>query len=185
MIDVNSDPKIFGETPDRKSQYVGLDALKDVHISFNGYGVAEGEKVTFPTQEQVDAAPKRFFKTMKATPTSQNKSAFCKVERQMPGKAARTSWLNLSVLTRQALDEYGNRIDAIDNFRAEMSEFNDDAERVSHLLGKTIVGTGTISGYRRVFDRDTHKPTDQVEECNYVTIDYVEEPAPAKPKRNS
>ena len=181
---MNSDPRIFGETPDRKASYVVLDALKDTHVSFNGYGIAEGEKVTFPTQQELEANPKKYFKTMKATPTSTNKSAFCKVSRQMPGKEARTSWFNLSTLTRQAYDENGKRL-TIDEFRAEMAEYNDDAERMQHLLGRTIIGTGEIQAFRRDFDRDTRKPLDTVSEAPFVTIDYFEEPAPAKPKKNS
>lgn len=195
MIEINNAPSIFGETKNRRSKYVGLDALKDSHVSFNGYGIAEDEIITFPTREEYDQNPGKFIKTIPTYDGSPNNSALILVDRN-----GRTGWFNLSVLTRIAYEpdpqspgDY-KRTD-IDDFRKDMRLMNDDKERVEFLFGKQLQGGQPVMLWAPEFGRDKddaktyRKPTgDYKENVPYVTITVAdipatEEPAPAKPKK--
>lgn len=197
MIEINNAPSIFGETKNRRSKYVGLDALKDSHVSFNGYGIAEDEIITFPTREEYDQNPGKYIKTIPTTddPKNANVSALILVDRN-----GRTGWFNLSTLTRVAYEpdpqnpgDY-KRTD-IDDFRKEMRLMNDDKERVEFLFGKQLKGGAPEMLWAPIFGRDAsdaktyRKPTGEYKEnVPYVTITVAdipatEEPASAKPKK--
>ena len=179
MIDVNKVPVIMDEQA-RGAKMVLLSELKDIHLSFSGFGVGEGDVISFPTADEVEANPRKYFKVMATYPGSKNKSGFVLVERN-----GKTDWLNLSVLSRQMYDADGNRQD-IDEFRTMMrdrSQFQSDEDRVRYLLGKTIKGTSTISAYAPEFDRTTRQPVPgKWIEAKYVTIDVVSKPASQKKK---
>lgn len=192
MIAVNEAPSIFGETKTRKSRYVGLDALKDSHVSFNGYGIAEDEIITFPTREEFDANPNKFIKVIPTYEGSSNNSALFLVDRN-----GRTGWFNLSVLTRQAYEpderdpEKFVRVD-IDDFRASMRLMNDDKERVESLFGKQLKGGAPVMLWAPEFGRDKNdpktyrKPTGEyTDNVAYVTIEVADAPVveEAKPKK--
>lgn len=185
MINVNNAPSIFGESPKRKSNYVGLDALKDKHVSFNGYGISEDDVITFPTRAEFDAAPKKFIKTIPTYDGSPNTSVLFLVDRN-----GRESWLNLSVLTRtgyaEEIDPEGNTVykrAEIDDFRKEMNAMNDDKERVEYLFGKQIMGGAPRTDlYAQNFGRDPEdkktyrKPLGTYNLYPYVTLDVAERP---------
>lgn len=167
MIDINNVPTVFNEAG-RKPKFVGIDALKDLHVSFSGYGIADGETITFPTKEELSANPNKYIKVLDTYPGSPNKGALVLVSRNNK----RTGWFNLSTLSRQAYDADGQRVD-IDDFRTEMRAMNDDKERLESLLGCTIKGSGISSLYARDFDRETRKPLDTYSEFDYVIIEKV------------
>lgn len=171
MIDINNVPTVFNEAG-RKPKFVGIDALKDIHVSFSGYGIADGETITFPTKEQLAANPNKYIKVLDTYPGSPNKGALVLVDRN-----GRTGWFNLSTLSRQAYDADGQRVD-IDAFRTEMRGMNDDKERLESLLGCTIKGAGSVSLYARDFDRETRKPLATYSEFDYVQIERVAKAAP-------
>lgn len=186
MINVNNAPSIFGETPNRRSTYVGLDALKDQHVSFNGYGIGEDDIITFPTREQFDVAPKKFIKTIPTYEKSKNLSVLFLVDRN-----GRESWLNLSVLTRQGYvadgtDDNGDvkyKREDIDEFRKDMRAMNDDKERVEWLFGKQIMGSTPRTMFAPEFGRDPQnvetyrKPLGTYSEYDYVTLEVADTPA--------
>lgn len=160
-------PSIFN-SKDRNVKSEGLNALKDIHVSFNGYGLAEGEQVTFPTEAEIKANPTAFIKTMDTYRGSQNRSALFLV---LDGNG-KQRWFNLSVLSRQMnIDDMGTRGD-IDPFRTKMRTMNDDLERIEYLYGKTIKGVSTINGYAPIFG-DDRRPTGQYKEAKYVQIEEV------------
>ena len=168
MIDINNTPSVFNESG-RKPKFVGINALKDLHLSFSGYGIATGEKVTFPTAADLEKNPTKYFKVLDTYVGSPNKSGLVLVERTNAAGKKFTDWFNLSTLSRQATEEDGTRID-IDDFRAEMRTMHDDAERVTSLLGKTIVGGEIAHLFGPKFDRETRKPTGDYIPADYVTI---------------
>lgn len=184
MIEINNAPSIFGETKDRRSKYVGLDALKDSHVSFNGYGIAEDEIITFPTRAEFDKNPGKYIKQIPTYEKSPNNSALFLVDRN-----GRTGWFNLSTLTRAAYEpdpqnpgEY-TRVD-IDDFRKEMRLMNDDKERVEFLFGKQLKGGAPELLWAPEFGRDANdtktyrKPTGNYKEnVPYVTITVADIPA--------
>lgn len=184
MIEINNAPSIFGETKNRRSKYIGLDALKDSHVSFNGYGIAEDEIITFPTRAEFDKNPGKYIKQIPTYEGSTNNSALFLVDRN-----GRTGWLNLSVLTRVAYEpdpqnpgEY-TRVD-IDDFRKEMRLMNDDKERVEFLFGKQLKGGAPELLWAPEFGRDANdaktyrKPTGNYKEnVPYVTITVADIPA--------
>lgn len=169
MINIKNLPTLFGETSSRYPKFETLDALKSSHVSFNGYGVLEGEQVVFPTKAEVDANPRGFIKTMASYEGSQNRSAFIAVTRIQNGKS-RESWFNLSNLTRQAYQN-GQRVD-IDQFRTDMRALHDDKERVEALLGKTLEGGAPVRYDRAIFK--DNRPTGEYEPYDYVTIKVVD-----------
>lgn len=184
MIEINNAPSIFGETKNRRSKYVGLDALKDSHVSFNGYGIAEDEIITFPTRAEFDKNPGKYIKQIPTYEGSTNNSALFLVDRN-----GRTGWFNLSVLTRVAYEpdpqnagEY-TRVD-IDDFRREMRLMNDDKERVEFLFGKQLKGGAPELLWAPEFGRDANdaktyrKPTGNYKDnVPYVTITVADIPA--------
>lgn len=187
MIEINNAPSIFGETKNRRSKYVGLDALKDSHVSFNGYGIAEDEIITFPTREEFDQNPTKYIKTIPTYEGSTNNSALFLVDRN-----GRTGWLNLSVLTRVAYEPDQTdpdkfvRVD-IDDFRKEMRLMNDDKERVESLFGKQLKGGQPVTLWAPEFGRDKtkenyRKPTGNYDTASYVTIEVADAPAPVPEK---
>lgn len=185
MINVNNAPSIFGESPKRRSTYVGLDALKDKHVSFNGYGMSEDDIITFPTRAEFDANPKQFIKTIPTYEGSTNTSVLFLVDRN-----GRESWLNLSVLTRTGYEQQINpegdvvyRRAEIDDFRKDMNAMNDDKERVEYLFGKQLMGSAPRKDlYAQKFGRDPEdkktyrKPLGEYELYDYVTIEVAERP---------
>lgn len=144
-------PKIFNENR-LGAKWAGIDALKDIHVSFNGYGIAEDEKVHFPTAEMIAKAPTSFVKIMATREGSKNKSAFVRVIREKDG-ITRESYVNMSMFSRVAYTENGERV-MIDDARTNLCAMNDDAERLSYLLGKTVSHTGTMDAYGPKFDRE-------------------------------
>ena len=179
MIDITNTPSVFNEKG-RNPKMVSVNALKDIHLSFSGYGIQTGEKVTFPTSTELQQNPTKYIKILDTYAGSTNKGALILVERNNGGKKM-TDWFNLSILTRQAVEADGTRIN-IDSFRENMRAMPSDAERVQALLGKTLVGSGTLEAYAPEFSRETRKPTGNYIEASYVTID-VEEAAPTSKKK--
>lgn len=167
MINLDNVPAVFNEAG-RNSRWAGLDELKQVHVAVSGYSIKVGEEITFPTVEDLEKNPKKYIKIMDARKGSQNKTALILVERN-----GRNSWFNLSVLSRAAYDESGNTID-IDPLRADMRAMNDDGERITTLLGKTIRGVDILHAYQRKFDSDTRQPLNEYIEADYVQIEVVE-----------
>lgn len=182
MIDITNIPSVFNEKG-RNPKMVNLNALKDIHLSFSGYGLAEGEKVTFPTADELQKNPTKYIKVLDTYAGSTNKGALILVERTSASGKKMTDWFNLSTLTRQANEADGTRIN-IDDFRADMRAMHDDSERVQSLLGKTLVGNGTLNAYAPEFNRETRKPTGNYVESSYVTIDVEEAVAPTSGKKN-
>ena len=162
-------PKIFNEK-NLNASWVGIDALKDVHVSFNGYGIADGETLHFPTEEMLKKAPKSFIKTMATTPGSKNKSALVRVIRENNG-VTRDSWANMSMFSRMANTEDGERV-FIDEARELLAPMNDDSERLTYLLGKKVTCSGELNAYGPKFDRDTRKLV-RDDEGNIVYIPAV------------
>ena len=148
--DINNAPAILNEK-DRNFSFQKIDALKGLHVSFSGYSIADGEEVYFPTAEQLEAHPNKFIKIGVTQKGSTNKSALIRVNRKSAGSdEAYEGWFNLSVLSRNAYDAEGRRIQ-IDDFRAQMNLLNDDQDRVLVCLGKKLVGTGVMSAYAPKF----------------------------------
>ena len=147
-------PKIFNEKA-LGASWVGIDALKDVHVSFNGYGIADGETLHFPTAEMLQKSPKSFIKVMATTAGSKNKSALVRVIRENNG-VTRDSWVNMSMFSRMANTEDGERM-FIDEARELLAPMNDDSERLTYLLGKKVTCTGEIEAFGPKFDRDTRQ----------------------------
>lgn len=167
MISLDNVPTIFNESG-RNSRWAGLDELKQVHVAVSGYSIKVGEEITFPTVEALNKNPKKYIKILDARRGSQNKTALILVDRN-----GRNSWFNASVLSRSAYDSRGNVID-IDPLRSELRLMNDDCERVSYLLGKTIRGAGELDAYQRDFDPETHRPKDSYSEAKFVQIELVD-----------
>ncbi len=167
MINLENVPAVFNEAG-RNSRWAGLSELKEVHIAVSGYSIKVGEEITFPSADDLNKNPKKYIKILDARKGSQNKTALILVERN-----GRNSWFNLSVLSRTAYDDRGNIVD-IDPLRAEMRLMNDDCERATSLLGKTLRGADVLHAYQRDFDPDTRQPKDTYSEADFVQIEVVE-----------
>lgn len=161
-----------------------LDSLKGSHVSFQGYGISEGETVTFASIESYDKTPGSI-KRVPTYPGSTRISILVQVQRTMNG-VSKDSWLNLGVLTRTKNGADG-KSSPVDDFRANMIALDDDAARLAALAGKSIMGTSTIRAYRPCFERGKSaqgKPTFKVlrnedgsvktESADYVTVEYAE-----------
>lgn len=178
MITDNS-PAIFGDFG-KNSKECALDALKGINTSFSGYGIAEDEVIVFPTKEEVEKFGKKLFRKGKSTPNARNETAMCRCERHENGRT-RQSWFNLGTLVRQANEADGTRKE-IDDLHAEMRSYADASEVMEHLIGKAIVGSGTINAFGPKFDRQARQPirnedgSFQYEERTYVTIDWADVP---------
>lgn len=157
--DINKAPAILNEK-DRNFCFQKLDALKGLHVSFNGYSIAEGEEVFFPTAEQIKEQPNKYIKIGVTQKGSTNKAALIRVFRNTYGyDEAYEGWFNISVLSRTAKDAEGHVVQ-IDDLRAQMNLLKDDYDRVQACLGKKLIGTGVrsdlyapkMSDGRRVLD---------------------------------
>lgn len=166
-----SAPAVFNEEG-RNSKYVGLDGLKGIHVSFSGYSIADGEKILFPSDKDLEKNPTKFIKVMATRKGSTNKSALIRCNRIAPGATeAHESWFNLSVLSREKYDAEGKR-SGVDAFRDEMRSLADDSERVSKILGKQLIGTGIESAYAVRF-KDGAPALDANGARQYDPYDYV------------
>lgn len=164
---VTKAPQLYGESADWKSTFVDLDALTGSNVSFNGYGIAEGEMITFPTEEEIKKFGKKLFKTRTTSRTSNRKTGFALVTRVKNGKS-NVNWFNLGSLGRQANQADGTRY-YLNEFMQEMAELPDDAARVRALVGKTIVGGETVSAFGPEFDKGTRELIPD----SYVAREYV------------
>lgn len=142
--DINDAPAILNEK-DRNFCFQKLDALKGLHVSFNGYSIAEGAEVFFPTAEQIKEHPNKFLKIGVTQKGSTNKSALIRVNRKhADSDEPYEGWFNISVLSRTAKDAEGHVVQ-IDDLRAQMNLLKDDYDRVQACLGKKLIGTGVRS----------------------------------------
>lgn len=176
MIDIKKAPQLFGESADWRSTNQGIDALKNSNVSFNGYGIAEGEIIVFPTEAEIKANPKAYVKQRPTSPGSSRVTSLILVER-INGGEGRTSWFNMSTLSRQANQADGTRF-YLNDFMESMGNCNDDFERFHKLIGKKVVGARTTPAYGPEFDKDTRKPTGEYVSRDYVEVELVED-APA------
>lgn len=161
-----------------------LGSLKGSHVSFQGYGISEGETVTFASLESYDKTPG----SIKKVPTyagSSRYSILVQVQRTKDG-ISKDSWFNMGILTRTK-NEADGKSSPVDDFRANMIALDDDAARLAALAGRSIMGVSTIKAYRPCFERGKDaqgKPTFKVlrnedgsvqtESADYVTVDYAE-----------
>ena len=152
-------PTMF-QSKELGAQFVKLDACKGKGASFNGYGIAEGEEITFPTLEQLNSG--EYIVKRKTYPGSKNEGYCVRVWRK-DDHGERDSYFNVSQLVRQAYTADGVRFD-VDEFHTSMRLIPDIEERVAELAGKTIKGVGTLDAYSPKFDekrqivRDTWVP---------------------------
>lgn len=181
MLDTSNIPTIFN-SKDRNPKSSTLDALKSSHVSFwVGYSIAEDEMITFPTMEELTGPnASKYITVMDSFKGSNNKSALVLVTRESDGNS-RTSWFNLSVLTRQCINDAGERED-VDEFRTNMRAMDDDRERLIWLAGKTIKGTGVREARKQDFDKDTHKPIrGSFSPAKFIMIEVIETTALKNP----
>ena len=178
MIDIKKAPQLFGESADWRSTNQGIDALKNSNVSFNGYGIAEGEIIVFPTEAEIKANPKAYVKQRPTSPGSTRITSLVLVER-INGNESRTSWFNMSTLSRQANQADGTRF-YLNDFMESMGNCNDDFERFNKLIGKKVVGARTTPAYGPEFNRDTRKPTGEFVPRDYVEVELHEDEAPVE-----
>lgn len=177
MIDIKKAPQLFGESADWRSSNQTIDALKNSNVSFNGYGIAENEIIAFPTEAQIKANPRAYVKQRAASPNSKRITSLILVERFENGSEnGRTSWFNMSTLSRQANKADGERY-YLNEFMAEMGHCADDYERLMALLGKKVVGARTTAAFGPEFDKETRKPTGEYVARDYVEVELYDEPA--------
>lgn len=175
MIDISKAPVIYKAQGTTVSDFGSMDALKDVQISFNGYGIAEGETIQFPTLEEYNANFKQMVRKTSRTTGNNNTSVGCLV---LVLRDGREGWFNMGTVTRQANDQNGERKE-IDDFHQMMrEEYLELKSRLEFLAGKTIKGTNTINAWGPKFENGIRVPGEFVER-KYVQIELVEE-KPAK-----
>lgn len=157
-----------------------IDHAKDCGISFSGYGLAEGESVTFYTaQEMAEVTNKKtgdcdyivFFKTEGA----RNETMLVLVKDANTG---RQRWFNMNTTIREAREADGTRVN-IDDFRTEMRSLADHGERLKRLQGATLTATGVLEAYTQKFGEDRKPIQGEFEEYKFVQIEceYAEEAA--------
>lgn len=181
MIKEGVQPVLYGELA--KSKEVDLNGLRGINTQFNGYSIAEDETVVFPTQKEVDALGKKLFRKGHVRAGSKRETALVRVERISANGQHRQDWFNIGVLQRTANNADGSRLQ-IDDVRAELSTLGDAQDVMAAVIGKAIVGTGSIDAFGPKFDRqanDVVREGDQIvyEPRKYVTIDYVDYQEPA------
>lgn len=154
-----------------------LTALKNIHQAFQGYSISEGEEITLPEWSLIEKNPASFLKEQDARVGSKNKTMLVRVIRTK-GSSSKESWMNLGVLSRQCNDASGNRIYP-DELRETLAEMDSDYERLQHVAGHTLVGTGAYDAYRPVFeDGQVKRDPDGnrvYESASYVTIEIRDE----------
>lgn len=183
MIDIKKAPQLFGESADWRSTNQGIDALKNSNVSFNGYGIAEGEIIVFPTEAEIKANPKAYVKQRPTSPGSTRITSLVLVER-ITGNESRTSWFNMSTLSRQANQADGTRF-YLNDFMESMGNCSDDFERFNKLIGKKVIGARTTPAYGPEFDKDTRKPTGEFIPRDYVEVEVHEDETPVEePKKD-
>lgn len=183
MIDIKKAPQLFGESADWRSTNQGIDALKNSNVSFNGYGIAEGEIIVFPTEAEIKANPKAYVKQRPTSPGSTRITSLVLVER-ITRNESRTSWFNMSTLSRQANQADGTRF-YLNDFMESMGNCSDDFERFNKLIGKKVIGARTTPAYGPEFDKDTRKPTGEFVPRDYVEVEVHEDAAPVEePKKD-
>ena len=181
MIKENSNPVLYGELA--KSKPVDLNGLRGINTQFNGYSIAEGETVIFPTAEEIEKFGKDLFRKGHSRPGSTRETALVRVERINSNGVHRQDYFNLGVLVNTA-NEADGTIKNIDEVRAECRQIGGDAkDLMEHMIGKAIVGTDTVEMFGPKYDRQANTvvrdENGRVEYAprKYVTIDYVEVPA--------
>lgn len=152
------------------AQAVTIDAAKGIGTSFNGYGIAEGETITFPTMEQLESG--EFLIKRKTSPKSKRWGLCVRVIRE-DAYGERESYFNLSQLERMMyLDKEGKNRVHIDDVRAEMSKLPDHVARAIAMAGKKIKGIDTKDGYAPEFKDGARVPGGFVE-AKFTVIEYA------------
>jgi len=179
MIKGNDSPVLYGDLA-KTAQETTFDGLKGINTAFNGYSIAEGEVVVFPTNAEIEQFGKKLFKKGKIRATSNNVTALVRVERINNG-TRRQSWFNLGTLTRNANQADGTRM-PIDELHANMAQCTDAHEVMENLIGKAIMGTGKIDAYGPKFNAQTREIVRdennriEYEPRAYVTVDFCDVP---------
>jgi len=133
-----------------------ISALKNTHVSFNGYGIKEGDSVTFTSFEEYTAKAGDLIKIMPTYAGSANSTCVVLVWDE---NKKQTRWLNMSLFGRSYVNKTTSEREFPDKVRETTGPMAEDYERLQYLAGKTIscVGTDTTSYTSPVFDRDTHQ----------------------------
>ena len=148
-----------------------IDHAKDCGISFSGYGLAEGESITFYTADEMAAVTDKrtkdcdyivFFKSEGA----KNETMLVLVKDTNTG---RQRWFNMNTCVREAREADGTRVD-IDDFRREMRSMSDHGERLRELYGATLTGIGTMDAYTQAFGDDRMPIKGQFDPYKFVQI---------------
>lgn len=167
MIDISKAPTIFKANGTTVSDFPSLDALKDIQVSFNGYGIAVDESIEFASLEEYNKNFKKMVKKTSRKTGNNQTSTGCLVMVLRNGKE---SWFNMGTLTRQANNEDGSRLE-IDDFHKMMREdFADVKARLEYLAGKTIKGISELEAWGPKFENGVRVPDTYVDR-KYVTIE--------------
>lgn len=130
------------------------DAETSTKGTFSGYGLAEGESITFFTRKEMEDSTHSngecdYILFVKREDDDKNETMLVLVK----DSKGFQRWFNMNCLLSSMYDSKGNEV-VLDEFRRIMSSFKNNRERLDFLYGATIIGIKKVNGYSKYGERE-------------------------------